>query len=716
MNLLDFLNSSKLHKKKYFWLLICILITVIVLSPNLQNDFLNWDDTAYVINNDLIKDFSFNGFKNLFTTPEVVSTYVPLTLLSWAIDHAIGGLNPTIFHFFNLLLHILVVVVVFNLTKLLSKNKMVAFIVALLFGIHPMHVEVVGWISARKDLLYTLFFLGSLIAYFFYTDKESKYSKCNYYIACLILFILSLLAKGTAVILPFVLFLFDYLKERKISMKLIFEKLPFLLLSTFFVILSINMQVKGGAMDNRQFTSILDSLSVGFYGYFTYLIKAVIPFNLSVYHPYANQIGESNPWYYYTAAIPVLLLFVLLLTKFKKNRVLVFGFGFFFITLIPVIQVLPFGTAVTADRYTYLPYFGLFLLLGQFVIKLFNTYSKKKFIISLTVFYCMILSIVTFQFSKTFKNSETLWTNVLDKYPKSSLAFLNRGNYRITTGRLLDAIQDFNNGIAINSEDYSLYYNRGLVYQYINQYNIAIEDYSKAIIIKTNHVSSILNRGIVYHSMKEYKKSIVDFSNVVRLDSNNYKAYYNRAISNKSLGLYQEAIKDLNHVIVLGKVIYPALVQRAALLLLMGDKELALNDYNRATQLYPMETRALFQRGILHLNDRNYGLAENDFQTVINIDPKFVDAHINLGIVFMNKRMMENAITSFNTAENLDSSNYLIYYNRGLVQSIVKKYSLAIEEFTICLKLNPNYSQAQSERDKILLLLNKKKAIEVYSK
>ena len=686
------------------------------MSPNLYNDFLNWDDPAYIINNDLIKELSFNGITNIFTTQEVVSTYVPLTLLSWAIDYAIGGLNPVVFHTINLLLHILVVGLVFYLTKLLSKNKLIAFVTALLFGIHPMHVEVVGWISARKDLLYTMFFLGSLIAYYFYTHKESKYPKYYYYVACLLFFVLSLLSKGTAVILPAVLFLFDYLKARKLNIKLLIEKLPFLLLSVVFVVLSIQMQAKGGAMDDRQFISLLESLSVGFYGYLTYLIKAVIPFNLSAYHPYPNQIGESIPWYYYMAAIPVLLLFFWLLTKFKKNRTLVFGFGFFFITLIPVIQVLPFGMAVTAGRYTYLPYFGLFLLLAQFIIKIFNTYLNKKLVVSLTIFYLMVLSIAAFQYSKTFKNSETVWTNVLEKYPNSALAFLNRGNYRITKGKQLDALKDFTNGIAINPKDYSLYYNRGLVYGRIKEHSKAIEDYSKAIIINPKDVSSILNRGIALCSINEYHQAISDFNSVVQLDSNNYKAYYNRAISYRNLELYQEAIKDYSHVISLEKVIYLSLVQRAELFLFNGDKELALNDYNRAVQEKPMQIDALYKRGILYLNERNYDLAEKDFQSVINIDNKFVEAHINLGLVFMNMGIIDKAMTCFNTAENLDSSNHLIYYNRGLLQGIAKNYALAIEDFTICLKMKPKFSQAEYERSKFLLLLKEEKATEVYSK
>lgn len=139
-------------KKTEHWLLIALIITVLSLIKTVFNDWINWDDPVYIIDNPLIKDISFAGIKKMFVTEEVIGAYVPLVLLSWALDYAYGGLNPTVFHTTNLMLHLINVGLVFYLVKALVKRNEIAFITALLFGIHPMHVEAVAWITARKDL------------------------------------------------------------------------------------------------------------------------------------------------------------------------------------------------------------------------------------------------------------------------------------------------------------------------------------------------------------------------------------------------------------------------------------------------------------------------------------------------------------------------------------------------------------------------------------
>lgn len=697
---------NKLYQKKHFYLISSLIVTIVFLSPNLLNDFLNWDDTAYVINNDLIKNLSFKGIKTIFTTPEVVSTYAPLTLMSWAIDYAIDGLNPAVFHFFNLLLHLFVVCLVFYYAKLLSKNIIVAFITAVLFGVHPMHVEVVGWISARKDLLYTLFFIGSLIAYYFYTHKNSKYPKYYYYIACLFFFVLSLLSKGTAVILPIVLFLIDYLKIRKLNMKLIVEKLPFLLLSIVFVVLSIKMQSVGGAMEDRQFTTLIDSLSVGFYGYLTYLLKAIIPFNLSAYHPYINKLGESTPWFYYMSAIPVLVLFTWLMTKLKTNRTLVFGFGFFFLTLIPVIQVLPFGTAVTADRYTYLPYFGLFYLIGIGIKKLYNKYQNKKYVIlgSLTV-YVIVLGLLSFQYSKTFKNGETLWTNVIEHYPNDFLGYMNRADYQISKQQYNKAIQDSDRAIKINPNYSNLYYNRSFAYNALNQKNNAFQDLNLAIEKDESYMVAYLNRGLLYGESGLIENAINDFSKVIQLAPKKYYGYFNRATYYYKIGEYAKAMGDLNTIVTLDQFLDETYYLRGKVHLLKNDINNAFKDFSKTLEINVSFARAHTQRGHLWFGKGNVEQATLDYKKAIMLDQTQVDAYINLGILLMNEKHYNKSAYNFEKAKKLAPDNFLVYYNKGLLFQLTGKHRKAIVEFDKALKLNPKFFQAVEAKDKNLKLL-----------
>ena len=706
MKLLDSLKKSKLHKKKYFWAVVCILITTIVLSPNLFSDFLNWDDTAYVINNDLIKNFSLEGFKHIFYTPEVVSTYAPLTLISWSIDYAISGLNPTMFHATNLLLHLLIVCLVLYLTELICKNKAVAVLAAILFGIHPMHVEVIGWISARKDLLYTLFFICSLITYYFYAFKESRYPKYYYYVACFVFYIMSLLSKGSAVILPLVFFLFDYLNARKFNLKLILEKVPFLLLSIFFVLLSIKMQAKGGAMEDRQFITVLDSLSVGFYGYITYLIKVIVPFNLSAYHPYPNQLGEPNPWYFYAASLPIVILFIWLLTKIKKNRTLVFGFGFFFITLIPVIQVLPFGTAVTADRYTYLPYFGLFYLIGTGCVWLYNSFNRFKKVssIGLSVFL-LTLGVISFQYSKTFNSSEKMWTNVIEKYPSNFLAYMNRAEDRIAKKSFNEAIEDSNSAIDLNPGYYQLYYNRSFAYKNIGENELALNDLNEVVKLNPKFLSGYLNRGILYGKLKDNDQAITDFSKVIQLNSKNHLGYYNRALYYKKNKQFSKALDDVSKSIALAEYFAPSYYLRGELYLIKNDVNNAFKDFTQVLDLNPSMASAHTQRGNLWLDKHNFNEALKDYKKAVLLDKNQVDAYINLGIIYMNLKEYHKAGLNFELAKKITPNNHLIYYNKGLLYQLTNNYSAAINEFEVCTRLKPDFMPASKSIREIKKLI-----------
>lgn len=704
MNLLDILTGGKLHKKKYFWLLTSILITIVVLSPNLWNNFLNWDDPAYVINNDLIKDFSFKGIKNIFTTPEVVSTYAPLTLLSWSIDYAIGGLNATGFHITNLLLHIIVVSLVFYLVKLLSKNEIVAFIAALFFGIHPMHVEVVGWISARKDLLYSMFFLAGLICYYFYIEKEHKFPKSYLYIGCLALYLLSLLSKGTAVIFPLVLFLFDYLKNRKDIVKLLIEKTPFFILSIVFVYVSITMQDVGGAMEDRELTSFIDSLSVGFYGYFTYLLKSVIPFHLSAYHPYPNELGQSNPWYFYAAAIPVLTLFTFIITRFKKDRNLVFGFGFFFISLIPVIQVLPFGTAVMAERYTYLPYFGLFYLFGLWLVSGLESKFNKILIYTLPI-YVVVLSIITFQYSRNYKNGETLWTAVIEKYPKDFLGYMNRCNYRMSKGQYDDALLDANTAIKQKKNSHWLYYNRALANKGNRANDLALKDFNMAIRLDSTFLSAYLNRGVLYGSIGKYDNAINDFSKVISINPVNPIGYYNRAIYYNKLQQYDKALIDLAKVISFNELLPQSFFTRGEVYMNLRQIDKAISNFSNVILYDSKMATAYTKRGTLLIEKRKLNKALKDFEMAISIDENQIDAHINKGFVLMNQSLYNKAALSFKEAKRLDPKNYTIYYNNALLFQLTENYELALKEFNACLAIKPDYLPAIEAKNEVLSLL-----------
>ncbi|WP_299441807.1 tetratricopeptide repeat protein [uncultured Aquimarina sp.] len=697
-----------MQKKSYIWLSACLIITFLFLSPNLANDFLNWDDPAYVIHNPLIKDLSVQGIKNIFTTKEVVSTYAPVVLLSWSIDYAISGLHPFTFHLINMILHLIVVILVFYLAFILSKRVEVAFITAVLFGIHPMHVETVSWISARKDILYTLFFIGGLIIYYFYTEKSAKYPKWYYFIGCLLVYLLSLLSKGTAVIFPLILFLFDYLKNRKDIKLLVLEKLPFLILSGIFLFVAIDAQASGGAMEDRNFVSFWDSLFVGFYGYLTYLVKSIIPFHLSPYHPYPYNLGENIPWYFYASAIPVLALFMYTVVKVKTYRILAFGITFFFITLIPVIQVLPFGSAVTADRYTYLPYFGLFFILGIGFVSLVEKQANwKKGIKLISLGLLLVLGVITFQYSKVFKNTETLWIHVIDKYPENFLAYMNITNHKISQKKFDEALIYANKAITLKPESYALYYNRGFVNEVMKKNELAIKDYSKSINMYPKYYSAYTNRGILYFKDKQYNRAIQDFDSSIVIEPKNPQGYFNRAMVFQKTAQYEKALQDINSLISLNYNLPKSLLSRGKTLVNLGRKDEALIDFTKAIELNPEYIEAYLNRGNLYIEKGKFNAALKDFGSILKLDSGYVDAYINQGLILMNLARYKEALESFNKSQKLAPNNHLIYYNRGILYQISGNTDAALSDFDECMRIAPGFMPVKKDREKLMNIRRK---------
>ncbi|NQY07882.1 MAG: hypothetical protein HRT68_17220, partial [Flavobacteriaceae bacterium] len=221
-----------------FLVILCLIITSIVLFPTLQNDWVNWDDGEYVKDNLLIKELSFKSIQTAFETDHILGAYIPMVLVSWMIDYAIWGTNAYGYHLSNLLIHLSIIVLVFYLVNKMTNKTRMAFIVAILFAVHPMRVEAVAWITARKDLLYTFFFMLGLITYHKYNFSQFVKQKIIFFLLCLIFFSCSLFSKGTAVIFPFILILFDYLWKRNNYKRIVLEKVPFLIIAVFFTILA----------------------------------------------------------------------------------------------------------------------------------------------------------------------------------------------------------------------------------------------------------------------------------------------------------------------------------------------------------------------------------------------------------------------------------------------------------------------------------------------
>jgi hypothetical protein len=446
---------------------------------------------------------------------------------------------------------------VFIFIYLLSNKKIiVAIFASLWFGIHPMHVESVTWISERKDVLYTIFYLLSLIAYWFYLKKELA---LKFLFLTFILFACSVLSKAMAVSLPLVLLLMDYWTNRKFSIRLLLEKIPFVIFSIVLGLYAVTIQTQGGATQSISFPFLNRVLHASF-GFIIYIAKLFVPTNLSAFYPYPYPlvnsgwiVSEIPPALYLTLFVSIVIVAFtsfLLIKKKPLAKIFVFGLGFYFVTVALVLQYIPVGRAIMADRYSYIPYIGLFFIIGELIHHV--RYSEKKhltqlgkLLIGVASVYSIIFFYLTKKQNKIWKNDLTLWSNVIEIYPNDgriALPYFNRASYHYENKNYDAAINDFI-VIANNNPNDALTLERiGRIYgQNKNDLTNAILYFEKAYQINPKSGDAIKGLVTAYGIKGEYEKSVNYSLKAIELFPNDPILLMNAATSYQYLGNAEKA-------------------------------------------------------------------------------------------------------------------------------------------------------------------------------
>ncbi|HET9745503.1 MAG TPA: tetratricopeptide repeat protein [Chitinophagaceae bacterium] len=488
-------RSLSPDKTIFPWLIPVLLITAASFFPMLANGFTNWDDELYVTQNPLLKGPDWGAM----FTQAAASNYHPLTMVSFGINYVLSGFDPFSYHFVNWLLHILNTALVFVfIYKISGKKNFVAAFTAIIFGVHPMHVESVAWISERKDVLYAFFFLVALLQYwrFLETGKRSGY------VFCLVFFVLSLLSKPAAIILPLVLLLLDYWKERPLKWKLVTEKIPFFLLSVVFGIITVKVQ-SADAIAGFDIWPLWTRFFFACYTIMIYAIRFIFPYPLSAFHPYPplDSLGLSV----YLSPLFMIALLALLWLK-RRDRLFVFSILFFVVNLLLVIQLVSIGLTIVSERYTYIPYIGLAFLAAM----LLNRYlisSKAKLIRATPFVIGLIFGVITFQRTKVWKDGDTLWADVIKHYPDAATPRSNHANY-------LKAMAGKPENLARQNELLQL----------------ALSESDAAIKLKPTHAKAYENRQNIYLLLKKDSLALADADMLLRLEPQNSHAYYTKGV------------------------------------------------------------------------------------------------------------------------------------------------------------------------------------------
>jgi len=518
----------------------------------------------------------------------------------------------------NLSIHLLNCLLVFYFIFRLNSHLPVAFITALLFGIHPLHVESVAWISERKDVLYAFFYILSLVCYLFYLDNKST---TKYYFFTLFFFILSLLSKPMAVTLPFVLFLMDYLRNQRIKTRSLFEKIPFFIFSFLFGIVTLYAQRLSEHSDPTYAFPV--SIFVACHGLLFYLYKMFLPIKLAALYRYPLDNTIYTHFEYVIAPIIVLFISSLIYYSSKFTKNIVWGSLFYLITLLPVIQLLPIGLAVASDRYTYVPLIGIFFILSNFFVWIWNTICKNHVYLRLTAVLFSILivfqlSTLTYRLCKVWKDDISLWSNVIRYYPKTDLPYNNRGGAYFKISEYDNALSDFFKAIEINPQYAEAHSNICSTYFKKNEIHKALPYCESALRIKPLQPNTYAILGDIYWttdkalSIELYKKAISMSSHYFAGHARLCKAYM-------ELHKYDDA--------------YPICLQAVT--------------YN------PDDVAFCNNTGNFFLSAGQYGRALAFYRAALSVSKALPEVHSNLSVLYYYLNDYASAIKHFNIAAML---------------------------------------------------------------
>ena len=487
-----------------------IILTIVLFLDSLNHNFVIWDDPEYVVNNHLIKTHSFEGLQKIFST-SIIGMYNPLPFLIYSLIHRFFGLDPQVFHFFNLVFHIIATILAYRFTFTLTKRHETASIVALLFAIHPMHVSVVAWVSQTKTSLCVIFYFSALINYISYVRDNYR---IKYLVYVALFFVLAVISKPSAVTIAPMLFLLDYYLSRDLNKKIFIEKIPFFTIALFFGILTLLTHTGDSIFEVDHNYSFINNLLIANYSIVFYINKLIVPLNLSAIYPYPEN-STFLPLKYYLSipVIPTLLFLIYKSGKFRKE--IIFGLLFFIIAISVLIRIVPSGFFRAANRYTYLSYTGLFFIIAQYITYVIDnrfSYASKirtpviAFLFILIVFYSYRTTIRV----DTWGNTIVLFDDVIQKNPRVPVAYNNRGFAKMLSGDTAGALADYEEALAIDPTFVDAYLNRGGLHLNVGNVDSALEDYSKAIEINPDCGPAFFNRGLIKISQEDIPGAMED--------------------------------------------------------------------------------------------------------------------------------------------------------------------------------------------------------------
>jgi tetratricopeptide (TPR) repeat protein len=670
------------------WLLAVLLalMTIALYWPATRNDFVSLDDPDYVTSNVHVQNgLTLEGVEWAFVNP-VSANWHPVTMLSLMLDSDLFGLKPWGYHLTNLLLHALNTALVFLLLRNLTGALWRSVLVAALFGLHPLHVESVAWVAERKDVLSTFFGLLSLLAYAQFAQKKSlnpQLSTLNYCLA-LLFFALGLMSKSMLVTWPFVMLLLDYWPLNRVRsaeggvrnlIKLVKEKIPFFVLAAAASVVTLVVQQQGGAVITVEDFPLGERVENVLISYCRYLGKMFWPTDMAVFYPYP---GSWPVMEVLLAGVFLSGISAVLFLGRRRYPFLLVGWLWFVGTMVPVIGLVQVGKQSLADRYTYIPSLGLFILAIWGAHELARRWRHHVISLSVAGLAAIIACILlTRQQIGYWKDNEILFRHALAVTQNNFIAHNDLGITLLNQDKASEAIGHFEEAIRLKPNYAQLYGNLGLALLKTGQTNEALEQFQAAVRVKPDDADAhydlagaLLNNGQTDEAIGEYQEAI-------RLKPDYADAHYN-------FGL---ALARKNQI------------------------DEAINQYQEALRLKPDDADAHYSLGIAFDNKNQFDEAVSQFEEALRLKPDDADTHIALGVVLLDKDQIDEAIRQYQEALRLKPDDAAAHNKLGIALAKKDQIDDAINQFHEAIRLKPDYTDAQRNLAKALELKSKLNAL-----
>ena len=653
------------ESKKRYLLVICIIVIAVAICYHhtLNYPFLNWDDYKLIRDNPYNKSLAWDNLKHLLN-PFVTGSVKVMRDLSYAVDFQLWGGTPRSIRMGTLFLYISCCFLVFLLLKLLLRHGGAALFGALVFVVHPLHVESVTWLSARKEALSATFFLLAFLVYV-YRARPGMPRRGRYYALALLLYVLAIFSKETAVVLPAMIVLYeaafgDRTPKNLGVVRRSLPTIPFFAIAAGFTVLVIHISAWIHVLKTYHGGSAATNFLSVLVGPFTGMRMLFFPFNLSA--RYINVLYNEF-W-----SVPVILalaclagLIFVAIDNWRHSRIFSFAILWFFIALAPVSNLVPISTLV-ADRYLFMPSIAYCLLLAFIFHKVWIRRRRPQFAALLVLFLALpaVFAGITHQRNLIWKDNYSLWGSVVRQNPENVMGHMAFGNVAAEKQDWDLAIKEFQRALWLNWDLKEVHNWLGNVYLQKKDWDNAIFHFNFVVRDTTSDPGLHVVLGEYFHEKGDPGEAITHFRRALQLDTTNVSAQMGIVDAYARMGRLEVALLEYQSLV---DRYSPAgtghrIEQNIALAYFQqGKYEEAIEWYERAAAIDSTDARSWFGIARSYELSGSFERAEANYRRALEVNPSYAEAQVNLGTLAYRSGRFADALAWFNRAAAADSSN-----------------------------------------------------------